>query len=167
MAIFVSLLCVNIVIEYLKYRFSAKGRHGVHSPFVYSLSDKTLKNKVSKKDNTTIANYIKSLQNNKETIKITDYGAGSKTLGDIRSISGIYKNAASKKNYGQFLYQLSRDFEPEKILELGTSLGVGSLHFTLGNPKANITTIEGCKATYEFTQKKFKEENLEQIKILI
>lgn len=32
-------------IEYLKYRFKAKGRHGTHSPFVYAFVDQVLMDK--------------------------------------------------------------------------------------------------------------------------
>ena len=32
-------------VEYLKYRWKAKGRHGVHSPFVYGFIEQVLQNK--------------------------------------------------------------------------------------------------------------------------
>jgi hypothetical protein len=33
---------LHAIIEYLKYRIKAKGRHGTHSPFVYALVDQVL-----------------------------------------------------------------------------------------------------------------------------
>jgi hypothetical protein len=38
--------------EYIKYRWKAKTRHGIHSPFVYDLIDKVLFNKERNKENT-------------------------------------------------------------------------------------------------------------------
>lgn len=152
---------MNILIEYLKYKLKAKGRHGIHSPFVYSLVDKTLQKKISSEDKKIIHDYINSLKNNHSVIKITDFGAGSKKLGKERKIAEIYKNASAKKKYGRLLYQLSRDLKPHKILELGTSLGVGTMHLHLGNSNSEITTIEGCPATFKFTGEQyfFKSED--------
>lgn len=36
-------MTVHSIIELLKYKWKAKGRHGIHSPFVYDLVDKGLK----------------------------------------------------------------------------------------------------------------------------
>lgn len=145
-------LCkVNIVFEYIKYKWNAKGRHGIHSPFVYDLVDKTFKIDIKKSDFTILSETFKSLRNNNKIITIKDFGAGSHKLGNERSIQQIFKISSSKGHYGKILYQLSNYFQPKQILEFGTSLGIGTLHFHLGNPTSQITTIEACTETFNFT----------------
>lgn len=138
---------MNIGVEYIKYRWNAKGRHGIHSPFVYDLVDKCLKIKLADTDKKSLESLFSKLENDKSTIEIADFGAGSKKLTHTRSIESIFKTSSSKGKYGQLLYQLARFYSPKTILEFGTSLGVGTAYMQLGNPDASITTIEACENT--------------------
>jgi predicted O-methyltransferase YrrM len=146
------LCAVNIVFEYIKYKWNAKGRHGIHSPFVYNLVDKTFKIEIPKSDLSLLNKTFRALKNNKKIINIKDFGAGSHKLGTSRSIQQIFKISSSKGHYGKILFQLSNSFQPKRILEFGTSLGIGTLHFHLGNPESQITTIEACPETLNFTR---------------
>ena len=143
---------MNIVFEYIKYKWNAKGRHGIHSPFVYDLVDKVFKISFSSSNSKLLKQTFKSLENNKKTITIKDFGAGSHKLGNQRSIQQIFRVSSSKGHYGKILFQLSNHFQPKQILEFGTSLGIGTLHFHLGNPDSIITTIEACPETLNFTK---------------
>jgi len=149
---------VNIVFEYIKYKWNAKGRHGIHSPFVYDLVDKTFKIEIPKSDFTLLNQTFKALGSNKKIINIKDFGAGSQKLGNQRSIQQIFRISSSKGHYGRILFQLSNYFQPKKILEFGTSLGIGTLHFHLGNPTSQITTVEACPETLSFTQDFLKDK---------
>ena len=149
---------MNIVFEYIKYKWNAKGRHGIHSPFVYNLVDKTFKIEIPKSNLALLNTTFKKLKNNKKVITIKDFGAGSHKLGNQRSIQQIFKISSSKGHYGRILFQLSNYFQPKKILEFGTSLGIGTLHFHLGNLESQITTIEACPETFYFTQDYLKDK---------
>jgi predicted O-methyltransferase YrrM len=54
-------------------------------------------------------------------------------------------------------------FQPDTILEIGTSLGLATSALALGNAK--IITLEGCKKTQEQAQEHFKKANLNSDKI--
>ena len=149
---------MNIVFEYINYKWNAKGRHGIHSPFVYDLVDKVFKIDFSSSNLALLYTTFKSLKNNKKVITIKDFGAGSHKLGKKRSIQQIFKISSSKGHYGKILYQLSNYFLPKQILEFGTSLGIGTLHFHLGNPASLITTIEACPETLNFTKDFLKDK---------
>lgn len=134
-------------LEYIKYRCNAKGRHGIHSPFVYDFVDDCLRTKVGLDDSKYLQNLFGNIKNNSQEIEIQDFGAGSKKLGSKRKISAIFKMSSSKGKYGELLYRLSKHYQPIEILEFGTSLGVGSSYFALGSKESNITTVEACKNT--------------------
>ena len=154
---------MNIGFEYIKYRWNAKGRHGIHSPFVYDLLDKCLKIKLADADKKSLEALFSKLEQNKSSIEIADFGAGSKKLTHTRSIQSIFKTSSSKGKYGRLLYQLARFYSPKTILEFGTSLGVGTAYLQLGNPAAAITTIEVCENTRKKALENFKTLGLEEI----
>ena len=52
---------VKILREYINYKLNAKGRHGVHSPFVYELLDNCLRIKIPKNVYKRFISYKKQL----------------------------------------------------------------------------------------------------------
>lgn len=138
---------MKIGLEYIKYRWKAKKRHGIHSPFVYAISDVALRIKVESKDKLILDELFRKLSLSDEEIEIEDFGAGSRKMGKRRKVSTIFKTSSSKGRYGRILYQLCAHFHPKRILEFGTSLGVGTNYMHLAAPNAELTTIEGCPNT--------------------
>lgn len=134
-------------LEYIKYRWNAKSRHGIHSPFVYDFVDVCIRHEVGSEDAVFLNELFQTLQSNSKEISIQDFGAGSKKLGNTRKISSIFKTSSSKGKYGELLYRLAKHYQPKEILELGTSLGVGSSYFALGSKNSHVTTIEACENT--------------------
>lgn len=134
-------------LEYIKYRWNAKGRHGIHSPFVYDFVDKCLRQPIDGASGTKLTSLFDRLRNNNQTIVIQDFGAGSKKLGNERQISKIFGMSSSKGKYGALLYRMANYYSPKTILEFGTSLGVGTTYLSLGSPTSHITTVEACENT--------------------
>ena len=150
---------MNLLLEYFKYCLKAKGRHGIHSPFVYDFVNKCLTTKMNKKFISSQKKLFKILKSDKTIINVNDFGAGSKKLNNQRSVSSIFLNSSSKGRYGKLLYSISNYYTPKNILEFGTSLGIGSIHFSAGNKSSNITTIEACQNTLFIAQQNFKISN--------
>jgi len=152
---------------YFKFLFRSTNQHGVHSPFVYELITKCFYNKTKCEEYSKLINYKKKLLNNQEQIEITDLGAGSRiTKKNKRTISSIAKSSGTTLKRAKLLNRLVTYFNPNAILELGTSLGIGLQAMSLGNPKATITTIEGCPNISNFTKEQFDFENLSNIKVI-
>ena len=113
--------------------------------FVYKLVTECLYDKTVHPDLNLIRAYKASLLKNKETIEVNDLGAGSKRMKrSKRVIAQIARHNTISVRKAGILYNLIHYFKPDNILELGTSLGVGSYTLALANPKAKVTTIEGC-----------------------
>jgi predicted O-methyltransferase YrrM len=141
--------------SHIHHFVSAKKRHGIHSPFVYALSDTCFNIPISQSDQEILSKQFKRLESNNNSIQVTDYGAGSKIMGTERKINSIFKNSRSNEKYARLLYQLSRFYKPKRILELGTSLAWGTLHLHLGHPETIIETVEGCPQTYAAAKELF------------
>ena len=154
---------MNILSEYISYIFKAKGRHGTHSPFVYQFISECLKTNMDNNFVLERKNLFNYLKNEKKPIEITDFGAGSKRLGNIRSVKSIFKTNTSKGKYGVLLYKITKFYKPKNILELGTSLGVGSFHFSKAKNDSKIITLEGCSEIYNNAVKNLNNTNCKNV----
>lgn len=154
---------MNLFFEYIKYRWNAKGRHGTHSPFVYNFVDNCLQIEIEPQFKLDRKKLYKTLRNNRRKITVQDFGVGSKRLGNQRQISQLYNTSSSKGKYGDLLYKLSKHYKPGRILEFGTSLGIGTIHLSIGNPEANIVTVEACTETRNEALKNFKSLDCKNI----
>jgi predicted O-methyltransferase YrrM len=120
----------------------------VHSPFVFNLVTKCLYDRKNYPEYKQLTAYRKSLLANHHTIEVTDFGAGSRVFtSNTRTISKIAKTAGISAKRAELLFRITRYFQPTTILEIGTSLGLATSALALGNPKAKITTLEGCPNT--------------------
>lgn len=153
--------------SYLQFLWKSKNEHAVHSPFVFHLVTKCFYDKKPKSEYQVLENYRNSLLENKNTIKVTDFGAGSKVFkSNTRPIDKIAKTAGITQKRSELLFRITNYFQPESILEIGTSLGLATSALALGNPKAKITTLEGCPETAKIAQlqlQKFKINNANSI----
>jgi predicted O-methyltransferase YrrM len=143
-------------LEYINYYLVAKGRQGIHSPFAYDFIDKCVRlpidgEFISKRDL-----LFSDIKYSNEIISVEDFGAGSKKMGKQRKVSSIFKNSSSKGKYADLLYRLSNFYQPKRILELGTSLGIGTIHLQAGNKNSDIITVEACPKTLAIAQKNFQ-----------
>lgn len=140
---------MNFVSEYIKYLWKAKARHGIHSPFVYDFTDKCLTVEPDENFRIKVKSLKKELLRNRHILRMTDAGAGSRKLGKERSVRDVYKTAASAGVYADLLYQLSHHYRPARILELGTSLGLGTIYLAAGNEQATVTSVDACTDTLD------------------
>ena len=163
--------------SYLQFLWNSKNQHGVHSPFVYSLVTKCFYDTKSKPDPSgseqakqysTLKNYRKSLLENKSYIEVTDFGAGSKVFtSNKRQIAKIAKTAGISSKRAKLLYRITNYFQPETILEIGTSLGLATSALALGNPKAKIITLEGCPETANQCQLQLRKFNFNTVELVV
>ena len=150
--------------SYLKFLWYSKNEHAVHSPFVFTLITKCLYDNKSKPQYSILKKYRQSLLANSNSIEVTDFGAGSKVFkSDSRSIAQIAKTAGISERRAQLLFRITHYFQPESVLEIGTSLGLATVSLALGHKKAAITTLEGCLETARIAQQQFKNFELPTI----
>jgi predicted O-methyltransferase YrrM len=152
--------------SYLKFLWHSKNEHAVHSPFVFNLITKCFYDKEFKPQYQVLKEYRNSLLENNTTIEVTDFGAGCKVFkSNTRQINKIAKTAGISPKRAELLFRITNYFQPETILEIGTSLGLATSALALGNPNSYILSLEGCNNTLTIAEnlfnKKFSNINYE------
>ncbi|MSQ79098.1 MAG: class I SAM-dependent methyltransferase [Flavobacteriaceae bacterium] len=152
-----------MIADYLRYKWKAVNAHGIHSPFVYELATKVLYDKQHFADYEKVTRLKWQMQQDLSPIHFTEYGAG-KPGEHILPVGTIARRSAVNQKYGRLLFRLVRWFQPTTVIELGTSLGIGTAWLASGlGSEGHIHTFEGCvpvaeKATKNFEDLKLKEQ---------
>lgn len=159
---------LQIIKSYLTFLWESKNEHGVHSPFVFNLVTKCFYDKKKYSEYSILNNYRNSLLANKNKMEVTDFGVGSRVFkSNSRAINQIAKNAGISAKRAELLFRIVNYFQPENILEIGTSLGLATSALSLGNMKAKITTLEGCPETSSVAKKQFEEFKFENVEFVV
>lgn len=161
-------MAITFISDFLKHRFTAKTRHGTHSPFVYRLTDEVIYDFSNKSDYKTIEDQRKKLLHDDTEILVTDLGAGSLLNKNRRkSVKQIAKNALKRPGLAQLIYRLAKDNNPDLIVELGTCLGITTAYLSKAVPKATVITIEGCPQTASIAAQNFCDLDLKQVQLQV
>ncbi|WP_445722019.1 O-methyltransferase [Flavobacterium sp.] len=151
----------HLIKSYLKFLWQSKNEHGVHSPFVYDLVTKCFYDKTNYSEYAILNNYRKSLLTNKNTIEVTDFGAGSRVFkSNTREVSKIAKTAGITSKNAELLFRIVNYFQPKNTLEIGTSLGLATSALSLGNLKTKITSLEGCPNTLSIAKNHIQNSSI-------
>lgn len=148
---------LKLSFQYLIHQFTAKNEHGIHSPFLFNLYTQVLS--VSKRYYAfdDIDSLRERLTSDSSVIEVNDFGAGSyKMPSSVRKISRIAQYTTIAKAQGELLFRLINYSKPQVVVELGTSLGLGTLYIQLANKDSKVITFEGCNNTLAIAQKHFE-----------
>lgn len=154
--------------SFIVFLLASKNKHGVHSPFVYDLVAKCFNSHTNPAKMRAFYKIQKSLYSNQNRITITDYGKGSSVFkSNERKVCDIAKIAGINKKKAALLLRIIDYFNPQNILEIGTSVGLGTSVLSIGNPEANIVTLEGCKNTADVAKEVFSKNHLNNIQLVV
>ena len=150
------------------YLTAANGKgHGVHSPFVFDFITRVLNDKTPYPEYKKVESLRRRLKKDATQLQLEDMGAGSASnAGSRRSVSSIARHAVKPKKYAQLLFRMARYYQPEEILELGTSLGLTTAYFSLAAPGGRVITLEGAAAVAACAKRNFEELGLTNITLL-
>jgi predicted O-methyltransferase YrrM len=150
----------------LNFLLKSSNQHGIHSPFVYDLITKCFY------DKTPFSAYhnLKALRNkliyNQDLVKIKHYSEASKVFqSNHQKISTIVKGEGSSYKKQKQLYRITNYFKPKNVLELGTSVGLGSAAMAIASNNSIIKTVEVNKNISDIAKKVFKSYQLKNIQI--
>lgn len=159
----------QLAIKYIQYWWrSSNGKgHGVHSPFVFSFITDILNDKRAYYCYQTVEALRSELKQDHTELEIADFGAGSRVnSSQRRKISSIARSALKPAKYSQLMFRMVNYYQPQQIIELGTSLGITSAYLASGNAAASVITMEGAPAVADTARKNFAQLNLRNITLI-
>ena len=83
-----------------------------------------------------------------------------------RQIAKIASTAGISSKRAALLYRIVNYFQPNSILEIGTSLGLATAALSLGNPKSKIISLEGCTNTSNQCQLQLDKFNFKNVSLI-
>ncbi|MFO7745707.1 MAG: class I SAM-dependent methyltransferase [Psychroflexus sp.] len=148
---------------FLKFLWHSKNQHGIHSPFVYKLITECFYNKEHYEAYEVWDKAKKKVLESNEVLEVEDFGAGSKVFrSNLRPVSKIAKHVSISRKRARLMTRLVDYLSVKNALELGTSIGLGSISIA-GHGPTHLKTIEACSATLDFAQSLFEEFKLTNI----
>jgi predicted O-methyltransferase YrrM len=106
------------------------------------------------------------LTHNQDLVKIKHYTEASKVFqSNHQKISTIVKGEGSSYKKQKQLYRITNYFKPKNVLELGTSVGLGSAAMAIASNNSIIKTVEVNKNISDIAKKVFKSYQLKNIQI--
>jgi len=160
---------VQLALKYIRYWLTASnGRgHAVHSPFVFEFITEVLNDDRCYYCFDTIEQIRENLKLNNTELLLEDYGAGSRVHASYsRKIADIASSSLKPKKFAQLLLRMVNFYQPQNILELGTSLGITTAYLASANTNVAVTTMEGAKAVAAAAKENFKVLQLGNIKLV-
>lgn len=142
----------HFIFSYIAHLLKSFHLHGIHSPFVFQLEKKCLKDSTTYTDYLKLSQYRNIVNASDKTLHIEDHGAGSRVFKtNHRKVKDILRHNCSTQKDAQMLYRICNYFKVNTALELGTSLGIATHAMAIARPDAMITTVEGSPEVLEYT----------------
>lgn len=128
-----------VVWRYFVYRVRAGSKHSVHPPTLFSFAKNVLPNarklkyKAAEKER-------QRLKKSKQVLDFVDYGKSGVLL--QKRVADIAKRSLKPTKYAKLLGKIVEHQKANRVLELGTSLGITTAYLAL-NKDTYVTTLEG------------------------
>jgi predicted O-methyltransferase YrrM len=166
---------IHRIFATLRFYFSAKTAYQLHSPFVFDLANAVIEDKRYFYAFRDIEVLREKMLSNHTKIEFQDFGAGSKRgLSEevpnpnniqVRTVASITSNSGSSRVQSQRLFRLAHHLQPQKMLELGTSLGIGSMYLASAVGDAQFITLEGSPKCADVARVNLNILNIKNAKV--
>lgn len=142
-----------------------KGR-GIHSPYLFSFISEVIYNRRITIP-VEIDRWHRRLFSGRKKIVVQEFGAGSAiTSSGRRSIGSIARWSSVSLKSGKLLFRIAQYYQPDKIFELGTGLGISTAWLAKGYPSAKVISVEGSPQKAGFARDQIDMLGLSNVTVL-
>lgn len=136
------------LLRFLQFYRHAITRYQLHAPEAYAIATAMLNDTRWYYSFRDIERIRKALLRSKMRYTRTDYGSGGvkKRQYTVR-LADVARRSASSPRKGQQLFKLVQLLRPKTILELGTSIGIGTMYLASSMRSGTTLSLEGCPET--------------------
>lgn len=156
--------------KYIQHLFTARHTRGdgIHSPYLYYLVEKIIRDTNAYYCFSTIENLRNQLLKDHRTVNTTDFGTGTS---GTKTVQQIAHNELESPRVGQLLMRIciyvGQQLErPLNIIELGTSLGISTAYLASASSTNRITTYEGSPEIAALAEQNWETLGLKNITLI-
>ncbi|MEI6751711.1 MAG: class I SAM-dependent methyltransferase [Paludibacter sp.] len=156
---------IRYIYNYIYHFLTARNTKGydVHSPFLFQLVRFVMYDKSPYYIFPEIEKLRQNLKNDKRILHVEDFGTSKSR---DRKVSEICKHSLKQPKYAQLLFKLVNFSKAQKVLELGTSLGLTTSYLASPSSKIHCITLEGSIEIAAVAKENFKKLQIENIHIV-
>ncbi|MBK8920181.1 MAG: class I SAM-dependent methyltransferase [Saprospirales bacterium] len=135
--------------QFIAFYSTADTVYQVHSPFVFKWVNAVLEDRRWYYAFTDIEAVRQKMLGSAAVLDVVDYGGGpeghapSSRKAPLRRLARV---VSSGPRQGRWLFRLAQWLKPDRILELGGGVGIGTMYLAAGAPRASVVALEGSEA---------------------
>jgi predicted O-methyltransferase YrrM len=158
---------IHFCLHFIKHYWSATRIDVLHSPFVFDLYNACIKQKQPNPDFIAIEQLRSALKKDQRIIEQVDFGAGALSAPVKQKSVGTFASQHAKPaRIAQIMYRLVKHYRYNKIIELGTSLGISSCYLASAVKQnatdSSVITIEGAPAIARIAEENIQKLHLQE-----
>lgn len=132
---------------FLRFYWGAVTKYQIHSPFVFGLVQAMVEDKRPYYAFRDVEILRERMLASDAVLEVEDFGAGAAKGPKRRTLRHIVRRAGSTAQQGRQLFLLAQWLAPETMLELGSSVGIGTLYLASAKRGTRFLSLEGCPQT--------------------
>lgn len=132
--------------EFFRFYRTAVTKYQLHSTFVFELACAVLEDQRRFYAFRDVEALRHKMLDSAVAVQVQDYGTGGIGEGGqpkSRSVRSIVRQAGSSAWQGQLLFRLANHLRPTTMLELGSSVGIGTMYLAAAVREARFLSLEG------------------------
>ncbi len=154
---------IHKIRQFLRFYWGAVTKYQLHSPVVFDLAQALIHDRRWYYAFRDIEAIRKKMLQSAVILHFTDFGAGQAS-GSV-PLRRVARRSASSGEQGRRLFRLANWAQPKSILELGTSVGIGTMYLASGARNARFITLEGAADCAAVAQSNLELLNLPNVEV--